>query len=129
MNQWEVLKTLKKTGASKDVHLTRQIKLLKINLRLHSLQVFAHLLVDLFEQHSLSPALVAIFSPAKATEENHMVTIKPAVRPTAISTRTINIKLRLLNKSSDGKPVKLTTARPKIKDITTRMGVGRPHTK
>ena len=55
-----------------------------------------------------------------------MVTIKPAVRPTAISTRTINIKLRLLNKSSDGKPVKLTTARPKIKDITTRMGVGTP---
>ena len=55
-----------------------------------------------------------------------MVTIKPAVRPTAISTRTINIKLRLLNKSSDGKPVKLTTAKPKIKDITTRMGVGTP---
>ena len=53
-----------------------------------------------------------------------MVTIKPAVSPTAISTRTTNIKLRLLNKSSDGKPVKLTTARPKIKDITTRMGVG-----
>ena len=66
------------------------------------------------------------FSPANATDANQIVTIKPAVNPTAISTRTIKIKFRLLNNSSDGNPVKLTTARPKMKDITTRMGVGTP---